>query len=143
LKFGKLITEKIILYKFFDFKKHQSLFYYRDFFCLYGLFFENFCDKVIVIYKVPAVLYNLLINWHRLLSDLVFFLDNSIVSHFSINRLDMNVIDIFIKNLHKKSPFYKFDVDYIYNELLCVYNEDRDWFLKNCFEVSYGKAEKK
>jgi len=142
LTVGKLYSEKIFFHKFFDLEKKQSLLLYKNFFALYGFYFENFRNEAILIYGVPKILYNLLVNWQKLFLDLIDFLDRSIVSHFSINRLDMDIINIFLKHIHKKSPIYKFEIDHIYNELLFISKNDKEWFLKNCFEVTCNKAER-
>lgn len=142
LKYGVLSSERVFIYKFLNFKRSESLFKYKNFFSLYGFFFESFCDGSVLIHGVPKVLYNALVNWSMLLSDLVCFLDRSFVSHFSINRFDMDVINIFFKHIYRDSPFYKFEVEYFYNELVLISEQDRRWFDKNCFEVSCNKADK-
>lgn len=142
LKFGFLSSERVFIYKLFNFVKSNSLFKYKRFFSLYGFFFESFSDGSILLYGVPKVLYNLLVDWRRLLSDLICFLDRSLVSHFSINRFDMDVINIFFKHILKDSPVYDFELDCFYNELVEIREQDRKWFDKNCFNVSCKKADK-
>lgn len=142
LKFGMLSSEQICLYKIFNFEKKVFLNKYKQFFVMYGFLFEFFYDGAILLCGVPQVLYNFLVNWYMLLYDLMCFLESSIVSHFSINRFDVDVINIFFKHIYKESKIYKFEVDFFYKELFVIREQDRLWFDKNCFEVSCKKADK-
>jgi len=136
LKRGKLFGRKISVYKFLMSDQIDSFNLYKKFFVAYGFDFECFKDGSILIYSVPDVLYNFLINWDKLFNNFLKFLGNSFISHFSLNRFDISVIKIFVKCIHVKSPCYSFELDNLYKELVNFKNNDEKWFLKNCFKVS-------
>lgn len=108
---------------------------FEDIILLYGLAFDVFNNRFLVVRSVPVLLYNLSVNWYALFYDLKVFLEKFSLSTFSRNRFDSNIVNIFIKHIEKKSVCNLYEVNLFYNELLNSRLNDVDWFDKNCNEV--------
>ena len=136
---GKIISKKINCFKNYNIKKKYSIIYYKAFFSLYGFKIKKGNGTDFFISSIPEILFNYLINWDFLFYDLFKYFDKNMIENLSHNRINVNVINILIKNIYKKSPCYLSEITILYNYLCLLQKNNEKWFLTNCFEVSYRK----
>ena len=134
LKYGKLFSKKVNIFKKLNINKKKIIYLYKKNFNLYGFSFKYFYDDSIIINFVPEVLYNFLIHWEMLISDMLVLFSKNIVNNFSISRFDINIINLFIKHIYVKSLCYKHEIDMLYKKLLYFKINDEKWFIKNCLK---------
>ena len=106
----------------------------------YGFVFEFFDDKFLILKSIPVLLYNLSVDWNGLFLELKIFFEKSVFSSFSINRFDINIINIYIKYVHAKSKINNYELSFFYRELVFSSINDLNWFKKNCHEVILKKS---
>ncbi len=135
IKFGKILKKSVLCCELFDSDTFSVFLEFEDIILLYGLAFDVFNNRFLVVRSVPVLLYNLSVNWYALFYDLKVFLEKFSLSTFSRNRFDSNIVNIFIKHIEKKSVCNLYEVNLFYNELLNSRLNDVDWFDKNCNEV--------
>lgn len=139
-KFGKILKKNVICCELFDFDLFAVFLELKDLLLVYGLCFEMFGDKFLIVRSIPVLLYNLSINWINLFSELKNFLEKSVLSNFSKNRFDSNIVNIFVKHIHKESLCNLYEINLFYKELLNSNLNDIYWFNKNCYEVVCKKS---
>lgn len=106
----------------------------------YGFVFEFFDDKFLILKSIPVLLYNLSVDWNGLFLELKIFFEKSVFSSFSINRFDINIINIYIKYVYDKSKINNYELSFFYRELVFSSTNDLNWFKKNCHEVILKKS---
>lgn len=139
-KFGKLNSRNLQEITFINLENKEKIKIYKNILIKYGFFLENFFNEKILIQSIPEIIFNLPINLEKLITDLIKFLDKNIPIFFSINRFDINVVNIFTTNVETDHQCYEFEIEIFYKELINSYNTIDTWFKKNCFEVSCKKA---
>lgn len=134
-KFGRLLNKQVECCELFDFDKFCIFNNFKSFLFSYGFVFDRFNGNFLVISRVPILIYNLSVNWHALLLDLNLFLKRG--GDFNCNRFDLNVINIFIKNIYDKSVCNIYEIKFFYDELVRSKLCDVIWFNKNCYEIIF------
>ncbi|HIH2763007.1 MAG TPA: DNA mismatch repair endonuclease MutL [Candidatus Azoamicus sp.] len=137
LKHCKILTKNILYSDLFSIDIFSVFLNFKDVLFLYGFVFEIFNDKFLVLKSIPVLLYNLSINWNGLFLELKNFFEKSIFSSFSVNRFDINIINIYIKYVYEKSRLNKYEVSFFYRELVFSSINDITWFNKNCREIIF------
>ncbi|HIH2763658.1 MAG TPA: DNA mismatch repair endonuclease MutL [Candidatus Azoamicus sp.] len=140
IKYEKLNSRKLQETIFINFENKEKIKIYKNILIKYGFNLENFFDEKIIIQSIPEIIFNLPINLDNLILDTINFLDKNISTFFSINRFDINIIKLFIKNLDINYCCLDFEIKKIYEEIKNCYNSNDTWFKKYCFEVSCNKA---
>jgi len=134
-KHRKILTKSILYNDLFS-KDIFSIFLdFKDILVVYGFVFENFNDKFLILKSIPVLLYNLYIDWNGLFLELKNFFEKSVFSSFSVNRFDINVINIFIKHIYERSKLNEYEMSFFYRELVFSSFNDVVWFNKNCREI--------
>ena len=136
---GNIIKKDINIYKFLTLHNTDTILLYKKMFMKYGFDFTLADNTSILITAVPALLYDLFINWNELFNELINFFDNSVVNHLSTVRFDKQIIYIFIKHIYNKSPCYNKELNNLYLDLINIKKHDIKWFNTNCFPISCRK----
>lgn len=137
LKHCKIFTKNILYSDLFSIDIFSVFLNFKDVLLSYGFGFEIFNDKFLVLKSIPVLLYNLSIDWNSLFLELKNFFERSIFSSFSVNRFDINIINIYIKHVYEKSKLNEYEVSFFYRELVFSSSNDVAWFNKNCREIIF------
>lgn len=113
-------------------KKNINTKKYKSILDLYGFDILQLLNKNIIIYNVPEIIFNLEIDWHNLINDMLITLENNITSYFSKNKFDMNIIKTFTHNIKKINPVYNFEIENINKNLKNILANDLQWINNNC-----------
>ncbi|HIH2763332.1 MAG TPA: DNA mismatch repair endonuclease MutL [Candidatus Azoamicus sp.] len=140
IKFGKLNSRHLQETKFIHIENKEKIKIYKNILIKYGFSLEIFFDEKIIVQSVPEIIFNLPIDLENLITGIISFLDKNISTFFSINRYDVNLIELFIKNINKHHYCFEFEIKNFYEEIKNCYNNNDSWFKKHCFEVSCKKA---
>ncbi|HIH2762396.1 MAG TPA: DNA mismatch repair endonuclease MutL [Candidatus Azoamicus sp.] len=139
-RFGKLNSRHLQETKFINLQNKEKIKLYKNIILKYGFNLDIFFDEKIIIQGIPEIIFNLPINLENIIINIIHFLDKNISTFFSINRFDINIIKIFIKNIDVNHTCFNFEIDNFYKEIKQSYNNNDSWFKKYCFEVSCKKA---
>lgn len=139
-KFDKLNSRELENTFLINYSNKEKIKKYKNILTKYGFLLEFFFNENILIQGIPEVIFNMPINIEKLINDVINFLDKNIPIFFSINRFDINIINLFIKNIKNDHTFYEFEIDDMYKEIINYYKNEKIWFKKNCFEVSCKKS---
>lgn len=135
LKHRKILTKNILYNDLFS-KDIFSIFLdFKDILCVYGFVFEIFNDKFLILKSIPVLLYNLYIDWNGLFLELKKFFEKNVFSSFSVNRFDINIINMCIKHIYDRSRLNEYEMSFFYRELVFSSFNDVVWFSKNCREI--------
>lgn len=138
--FGKLNSREVQETKLIDIEDKEKIKLYKNILIKYGFSLEFFLNEKIIIQKVPEIIFNLPIDLENLIIDIIKFLDKHVSTFFSINRYDINMVNLFIKHIDAHHYCCEFEIKNFYDEIKNCYNNDTWWFKKYCFEVSCKKA---
>lgn len=136
LSFNKLESNEIKIPKYYIINHDiTDEIEYNALFNLYGFKIIFIKKNLISLIYIPKLLNDIPIFWEKLINDLMIYFKESLVIHFSKNRLDINVIKIIIKNCYLDYPLYKKDINFKFKKILEMKKNDEKWFKKNFFEI--------
>ncbi len=124
--------------KYYNIKKKYYIIMYDQFFKIYGFKIKLIDNKTILIQAIPNVLKHLAIDWNKLINKMIEYFSKSMIMHFSKNKFDINIINIFIDHINSKSNCYKHELKKLYKEIIYVIKNDKKWFKKNSKKI-YGE----
>lgn len=139
-KNNKLTSRDLQETIFINIEQKEKIKTYKNILIKYGFNIEIFFDEKIIIQAIPEIIFNFPINMENLIKDIIKFLDKNITIHFSINRFDITLIELFTKHIDMKYNCFNFELKKFYEEIKNCYNDNDSWFKKYCFEVSCKKA---
>lgn len=139
LKKGKILSKNVLYCDLFSLEIFLIFLDFKTVLLNYGFVFEVFNDKFLILKSIPVLLYNLSVDWNGLFLELKSFFEKSIFGSFSINRFDINIINIYIKYIYDKSKINNYELSFFYKELVFSNINDVNWFKNNCHEVILKK----
>ncbi|CAB3976509.1 DNA mismatch repair endonuclease MutL [Candidatus Azoamicus ciliaticola] len=140
LKKRRILSKNVLYCDLFSLEIFSIFLDFKNIFFTYGFVFEIFDDKFLILKSIPVLLYNLSVDWNGLFLELKSFFEKSIFGSFSINRFDINIINIYIKYIYDKSKINDYELSFFYRELVFSSINDLNWFEKNCHEVIFKKS---
>lgn len=109
-----------------------------DYYMIFGFRLKQVSFNTILLEGVPMILYDLLIDWKMLLSDLILFLsDESDNVYYDFNFIKGITFSIFSKYIDYSFFSSKKDIDLLYNNILDIKKNDFIWFKNFSFEISF------
>lgn len=141
IKNNNLKQANLINKKCYNIKKKYYIIKHYEFFKMYGFNLQILNANNVLVQAVPDLLKSFSINWENLINEMITYISNSFALYFSKNRFDINIIKIFINNIHPESRCYTHELKRLYKEIIYTKKNDKTWFKKNCKKIYSKKGQ--